>query len=44
VLIVVVTKEKVRWVLERVKFKMGGDEVGAGDERAPCPGNVLESD
>jgi hypothetical protein len=46
VLTVVVTKEKVRWVLGvgKSKMKMGGDEVGARDERSPCPGNALESD
>ena len=45
-LVVVVTKEKVRWVVGvgKNKIKMGSDEVGAGDERAPCPGNAFESD
>jgi hypothetical protein len=37
-LVVVVAQEKVRWVLGvgHSAIEVGGDEVGAGDQRVPC--------
>jgi hypothetical protein len=45
-LVVEMLEEKVGWVLGIGKraTEVGGDELRAGDERAPCLGNAPESD
>jgi hypothetical protein len=45
-LVVEMVEHKVGWVLGIGKSaaEVGGDEMGAGDERAPCLGNAPESD
>jgi hypothetical protein len=44
--VVEMVEHKVGWVLGVGKSaaEVGGDEMGAGDERAPCLKNALESD